>query len=116
MTYGVPQAGASTSTRINGVAISLKEFLKATDFYNIESDGEKAIRQTLRGHPRCETRKKQYFNVIGSTNLTIDRISGVRCLTCVCVPNDEIPDCFFQAIEDARKNNLGNGHSSRDSC
>lgn len=98
------------SSRVNGVAISLKEFLRVVDTYNIENDGEKIIRHRLRGHPRCESRKKQYFNVIGSQKQKIDRTDegSVRCLTCVCLPSDELPDGFFQLIQDAQKdaNNL----------
>lgn len=89
--------------RVSGVAISLKEFLCAVEVYNIEADEEKEIRQKLRGHPRAATRKKQYFNIASSKKNKIDRTEGgVRCMTCVCVPADEIPEVFFRIIEDAQ--------------
>ena len=52
----------------------------------------------LRGHPRCETRKKQNFNIPGSKKLRIERSEkgSVCCLTCVCVPADEFPNKVFE--------------------
>ena len=86
--------------KVSGVAISLKEFLRAAEDYNIETDEEKIIRQKLRGHPRASTRKKQYFNDTSSKMNVINRCKGrVRCLTCVCLPSDEIPKEFFEIIE-----------------
>lgn len=91
-------------TRYQGVAISLKEFVRAIDKYNIQHDGESKIRQRLRGHPRCDTRKKQYFNVAGSAKTTIDRTDegSIRCLTCVCVPADEFPQEVFDILQDGQ--------------
>ena len=92
-------------TRYQGVAISLKEFVRAINKYNIQHDGESKIRQRLRGHPRCDTRKKQYFNVVGSAKTTIDRNDegSVQCLTCVCVPADEFPQEIFDVLQDGQK-------------
>ena len=92
-------------TRYQGVAISLKEFVRAIDKYNIQHDGESKIRQRLRGHPRCDTHKKQYFNVVGSAKTTIDRNDegSIRCLTCVCVPADEFPQEVFDVLQDGQK-------------
>lgn len=92
-------------TRYQGVAISLKEFVRAIDKYNIQHDGESKIRQRLRGHPRCDTRKKQYFNVVGSTKTCIDRNDegSIRCLTCVCVPADEFSQEVFDVLQDGQK-------------
>ena len=57
----------------------------------------KKNRLRLHGH---DTRKKQYFNVIGSEKKRIDRNEGnVRCVTCICIPKDEIPEEFFQIVD-----------------
>lgn len=63
-TVNIPE---SKAVKGKGLAITLKEFIAGRlDQLDIQHDGEKAIRQKLRGHPRCQTRK-----------------------TCVCVPHDE---------------------------
>ena len=92
------KAGA---VKISGVAITLKEFLREADGFNIEHEGEKKIRSKLRGHPRCDTRMKQYFNIEGSTKNVIDRsdVCSVRCITCICIPKDEIPEGFFELVK-----------------
>jgi len=100
ITY-VPKNRAG-STKVTGIAIILKEFLREADKFNIEHEGEKKIRSKLQGHPRCGTRMKQYFNILGSTKNAIDRndANSVRCSTCICIPRDEIPEGFFQIVEE----------------
>ena len=92
---------AGSESVVHGVAVSLKEFIKEADRWNIEHHEEKNIRQKLRGHPRCDSRKKQYFNIIGSEKKKIDRRdkASVRCLTCICMPRDEVPDGFFELMD-----------------
>ena len=94
-----------TSHKLRGVAINLKEFLHALDAFNIPHEDEKKIRHHLRGHPRCDTRKKQYFNVIGSKKTAIERHDegSIRCLTCVCVPVDDFPQEVFDLLQNGRK-------------
>ena len=108
ISYSLP----GSTTRINGVAVTLKEFLKAVDSYSIENDGEKDIRRVLRGHPRCETRKKQFFNTTNSKKNTIDRNDkdNVRCLTCVCLPRSEMPDGFFDLLNKSAQDGTGHGN------
>ena len=82
--------------------------MREIDTYNIQHDGESKICQRLRGHPRCDTRKKQCFNVVGSAKTTIDRNDegSVRCLTCVCVSADEFPQEVFDVLQDGQRMTL----------
>ena len=103
VTYSMPSNSPSESNNIRykGVAVTLKEFVDKLKKHHIPNDGEKSIRMKLRGHPRCETRKKQYFNIPGSKKLRIERSEkgSVRCLTCVCVPADEFPHEVFDILQ-----------------
>ena len=92
-------SSTADKTRYQGVAISLKEFVRAIDKYNIQHDGESKIRQKLHGHPRCDTRKKQYFNVVESAKTTIDRNDegSIRCLMF------EFPQEVFDVLQDGQK-------------
>ena len=78
--------------------------MRAIYKYNIQHDGESKIRQRLCGHPRCDTPKKQYFNVVGSGKTTIKRTDegSILCLTCVCVPADEFPQEVFDVLQDGQ--------------
>ncbi len=99
-TVHIPQ---SKTIRVKGLAISLKEFIGKLDVHGIQHDGEKIIRQKLRGHPRCQTRKKQFFNVVecGKKEIIRAEVNSVRCLTCVCVPFDEFP---VEAVDKLQQN------------
>ena len=80
ISYSLP----GSTTRIDGVAVTLREFLKAVDSYSIENDGEKDIRRVLRGHPQCEMRKKQFFNTTNSKkNTGTTKIMSGASLACV---------------------------------
>ena len=103
VTYSMPSNSPSESNNIRckGVAVNLKEFVDKLKKHHIPNDGEKSIRMKLREHSRCETRKKQYFNIPGSKKLMIERSEkgSVRCLTGVCVPADEFPHEVFDILQ-----------------
>ena len=65
VTYSMPSNSPSESNNIRckGGAVTLKELLEKLKKHHIPNDGEKSIQMKLIGHPRCETRKKQYFNI-----------------------------------------------------
>ncbi len=89
---------ASQKVECKGVAITLKGFLGELDELHTQHDTEKEIRRQLRGHPRCETRMKQYFNVVGST-----RDRPKRCNKCSMhhlVPFDEFPQEAFDVLQE----------------
>ena len=63
VSYTTHTGHSSTShkTRYQRVAISLKEFVRGIDKYNIQHDGESKIHQRLCGHPRCDSQCRPRF-------------------------------------------------------
>ena len=103
ISYSLP----GSTTKIDGVAVTLKEFLKAVDSYSIENDGEKDVRRVLCGHPRCETRKKQFFN---TTNSKKNTMIGTTKMCQVPHLRVSMPDGFFDLLNKSAQDGTGHGN------
>ena len=94
-------------SKIDGIAIILKEFLTALDNRGISHPTEKSTQQNLRASSHCSTHHKQYFlkqhpgsmPLITKAKVARSDHELSRCKSCVCLPKSSIPDSFFEAIQ-----------------
>ena len=93
-------------SKIDGIAIDLKEFLTALNSRGISHPSEKSIRKKLRANNHCSTHHKQYFLKQHPGNMPLITKAKVarsdhglsRHKSCVCLPKSFIPDSFFEAV------------------
>ena len=77
----------------------LKKLLRRLDNLGIQHTNELCIHRQLRKRSDCKTTANQHFLMKGSTSTDIDRKRGdTRNLSCVIVPQKDIPKQFFDLI------------------
>ena len=66
------------------------------DVAEIEHITEPLLRTLICSRKGCEAKASQYFLQVGRSNTVIRRDSDSIALACVCIPNRDIPDEFFE--------------------
>lgn len=83
---------------IEGVGVRVKKLLEMLDAAEIEYIAESLLRSLIRSRKGCKAKASQYFLQSGRSNTVIRRDSDSIALACVCIPNRDIPDEFFDNL------------------
>ena len=86
--------------KIAGLAIAMQGFLNLLDMYGIQHDNEERLRRIVRSKPTCLSRAKQFFLRPGAKKTLIERkdSSSVSSLGCICIPNEDVPEEFYDNL------------------
>ena len=83
---------------IEDVGMRIKRLFEMLDAAQIEHITESLLRSLIRSSKGCKAKATQYFLQSGTSNTVIRRDSDSIALACVCIPNRDIPDEFFDHL------------------
>ena len=84
---------------IEGVGVRIKRLFEMLDAAQIEHITESLLRNLIHRRKGCKAKATQYFLQSGTSNTVIRRDSDSTPCACVCIPNRDIPDEFFDNLQ-----------------
>lgn len=83
-----------------GVGVRIKKLLEMLDTIGVEHIPESLLRDMIRSRTACKAKATQFFLRSGTDHTVIKRGSDSVAMGCVCIPYQDIPDEFFDNLDD----------------